>query len=91
MLEENEEDSEKEGDDSINDAGENCEDKTVECDDESNEVPQYTQEKTLDNHVDCGTSVELTNEVMNQTANESSETASNDAMSLIEEQVEPGK
>ena len=89
MLEDNGEGSDKEGDECVSSKVENCAEKTLECEQESNEPPEYTEEKTLENHLDS-TSVDLTNELNKQTLQEKSETASNDAMSISEEQVEPG-
>lgn len=88
MLEDNGEGSDKEGDECVSSKVENCAEKTLECEQESNEPPEYTEEKTLENHLDS-TSVDLTNELNKQTLQEKSETASNDAMSISEEQVEP--
>lgn len=94
ILEENEEDSDKETEDCSNNT-ENCTENTTECEQKtseqapSEELSNCSQEKTVENHVDTE-SVELSEELSSQTLQEMGETASNDAMSTTEEQLEPG-
>lgn len=94
ILEENEEDSDKETEDCSNNT-ENCTENTTECEQKSSEqapseaLSNCSQEKTVENHVDTE-SVELSEELSSQTLQEMGETASNDAMSTTEEQLESG-
>ena len=89
MLEENEEASDKEGEECSNNT-ENCVEKNLECEQNSSGVADCSQEKTLENHIDSE-SLELSEELSSQTLQEKMETASVEAMSTTEEPVEPGE